>query len=124
MKQQKKGEGGFTNNPEDDFKFKTPQLYNLKDVHFFGHGGTFQSIEDVVRYKNEAIGQNQDVPINKLSELFVPLNLSETQIDLLTAFLELALYDNNLQRYSPDSLPTGNCFPNADTQSSIDLGCN
>ncbi|OUR91536.1 cytochrome-c peroxidase [Flavobacteriales bacterium 34_180_T64] len=120
----KKGRGGFTNNPEDDFKFKTPQLYNLKDVTFYGHGGTFQSVEDVVRYKSAAIGQNQDVPANELSEMFVPLNLSETQINQITAFLELALYDNNLQRYSPDTLPTGSCFPNADAQSSIDLGCN
>jgi len=28
------GRGGFTQNPEDDYKFKTPQLYNLKDSPF------------------------------------------------------------------------------------------
>jgi cytochrome c peroxidase len=120
----KKGRGGFTGNPNDDYKFKTPQLYNLKDIHFFGHGGSFQTVKEVVEYKNEANSENSGVPQNKLSSLFVPLNLSETEIHLLTVFLEESLYDNNLQRYVPESLPSGNCFPNADPMSSSDLGCN
>ena len=33
-----KGRGGFTGIDSDMYKFKVPQLYNLKDVNFFGHG--------------------------------------------------------------------------------------
>ena len=120
----KRGRGGFTGNPNDDYKFKTPQLYNLKDVGFFGHGGTFTSVREVIEYKNKAVAENSEVPSSQLSPFFVPLGLTENEIDLLVTFLEEALYDNNLSRYVPDSLPTGNCFPNADPQSSSDLGCN
>jgi len=119
----KKGRGGFTGNPEDDYKFKTPQLYNLKDVQFFGHGGSFNTIKEVLEYKNEANPENGFVPQNKLSSLFGPLNLTDKEINQLTVFLEKSLYDNNLDRYVPTSLPSGNCFPNADYMSSSDLGC-
>jgi cytochrome c peroxidase len=119
----KRGRGGFTNNPEDDYKFKTPQLYNLKDVTFFGHGGSFQSIEAIIRYKNNAVSENQEVPSGQISPLFTPLNLTDEDIEAITAFLEYALYDSNLQRYVPEELPTGNCFPNADPMSAQDMGC-
>jgi len=119
----KLGRGGFTGNSEDDYKFKTPQLYNLKDVTFFGHGGSFQTIEEVIRYKNNGIIENQSVAPSQMSPLFVPLNLTDSQIEAITAFLENALYDSNLERYVPDALPTGNCFPNADEMSSDDMGC-
>ena len=119
----KRGRGGFTNNPEDDYKFKTPQLYNLKDVTFYGHGGSFQSIEDVIRYKNNALKENQEVPTGQMSPMFTSLNLTDDDIDAITAFLENALYDSNLQRYVPEELPTGYCFPNADPMSSQDMGC-
>ena len=119
----KKGRGGFTGNPEDYYKFKTPQLYNLKDVSFFGHGGSFETLKAVIEYKNNAIAENSEVPSNKLSPLFTALNLTEDQIEKLVLFLENALYDNNLDRFVPDELPTGNCFPNADYMSADDLGC-
>ncbi len=119
----RKGRGGFTGNPEDDFKFKTPQLYNLKDVSFYGHGGSFQTLKEVIEYKNNAIAENPEVPLNKLSPLFTSLDLNEDQINKLVVFLEHALYDSNLYRYVPTELPTGNCFPNADYMSAADLGC-
>ena len=119
-----KGRGGFTGSSDDDYKFKTPQLYNLKDVQFFGHGGSLTTIKEVVEYKNEAQSENNIVPQNRLSPLFVPLNLTETEINQLTLFLEKSLYDDNLERYVPTNLPSGNCFPNADYMSSADLGCN
>ena len=119
-----KGRGGFTGNSDDDYKFKTPQLYNLKDVQFFGHGGSLTTIKEVVEYKNEAQSENSIVSQNRLSPLFVPLNLTETEINQLTLFLEKSLYDDNLERYVPTNLPSGNCFPNADYMSSADLGCN
>ena len=62
-------------------------------------------------------------PPNRLSPFFQPLNLSEEEIDHLTLFIENALHDPNLNRYVPESTPLGSCFPNADVQSKIDLGC-
>lgn len=119
-----KGRGGFTNNPDDDFKFKTPTLYNLKDVKFLGHGGSFTSIKEVIEYKNNGVAENASVPDNKLSNLFAPLNLTSEEIDQLTLFLEKSLYDGNLSRYVPTMTPLGStCFPNADEQSKIDMGC-
>lgn len=119
----KRGRGGFTGNPEDDYKFKTPQLYNLKDVAFYGHGGTFTSIRDIVSYKNNGTQENMDVPSEALSPFFTPLNLTEEEIDYITLFIENSLHDNNLERYTPTVLPSGNCFPNADSESSADMGC-
>ncbi len=120
----KKGRGGFTNDANDNYKFKVPQLYNLADVEFFGHGGTFLTVRDVIVYKNNAERENDDVPTRTLSDKFVPLGLTDDEIDLLTEFILKSLYDNNLQRYDPVSLPTGLCFPNADTVSREDMNCN
>lgn len=117
------GRGGFTNRPEDMFKFKVPQLYNLKDSPFYGHGGTLRSLRELVVYKNEAEPQHADVPAAQLADEFTPLGLTDQEVDAITAFLEGALYDPNLDRYVPESLPTGQCFPNADEQSMQDLGC-
>ncbi len=115
------GRGGFTQNPADNYKFKVPQLYNLADSPFYGHGGTFTSIREVVAYKNAAVPDVEEV--ENLSPQFVPLNLSDGEIDAITAFLETALYDPNLKRYEPDSVLSGMCFPNNDPQSVVDLGC-
>lgn len=118
------GRGGFTNRAEDMFKFKVPQLYNLKDSPFYGHGGTLRSIRDVVEYKNEAVPEKIAIPAAQLSDEFVPLDLTNREIDALVAFIENALYDPNLSRYEPEALPSGQCFPNADPMSQDDLGCN
>ncbi|MFS4493282.1 cytochrome-c peroxidase [Maribacter sp. 2308TA10-17] len=119
----KKGRGGFTKNPDDDYKFKTPTLYNLKDVKFLGHGGSFTSVKEVIEYKNKAVAENSDVPSNRLSNQFTALGLTTEEIDQLVAFVEDGLHDNNLDRYVPESLPTGQCFPNADAASKSDMGC-
>lgn len=121
----RRGRGGFTGDATDDYKFKTPQLYNLKDLEFFGHGGSFSTVRDIIEYKNAAIAENQNVPANQLAQQFEPLNLTEDDINHLTLFIENALYDANLGRYVPETTPAGSfCFPNADTQSQQDLGCN
>lgn len=117
------GRGGFTGKLSDYFKFKVPQLYNLKDSPFYGHGGTFTRIRDVISYKNEAQAENTGVPANYLSPEFAPLQLQEAEIDLLTEFVEEALYDPSLARYTPAAVGSGFCYPNNDTQSRIDLGC-
>lgn len=117
------GRGSFTLDPADDYKFKTPQLYNLKDSPFYGHGGTFTSVRQVIEYKNNAVAENANVPASQLAEEFVPLGLTPSEIDDLVSFIENALYDPNLIRYVPDDLPSGQCFPNNDPISIIDQGC-
>jgi cytochrome c peroxidase len=117
------GPGGFTSNPEYDYKFKVPQLYNLKDSPFYGHGGTFTSIQQVIQYKNNALPENPNVPAAQLAQEFVPLDLTTSEIEALVEFLTNGLYDPNLIRYTPSSVPSGNCFPNNDPQSQMDLGC-
>ena len=117
------GRGGFTQKQEDMFAFKVPQLYNLKDSPFYGHGGSFQTIEEVIDYKNRGIKENPKVPTAQLDPLFKPLGLSETELSDLEAFLEEALYDPDLVRYVPTSLPSSLCFPNNDLDSRSDLGC-
>lgn len=117
------GRGGFTDNPSDNYKFKVPQLYNLIQSKFYGHGGTFRSVEDVIKYKNEAVSVNSEVPESQLAEEFHPLNLTEQEIEDLAAFIEYGLYDRNLGRYVPDAIPSGYCFPNNDYRSAQQFGC-
>ena len=114
------GRGGFTKDPADEYKFKTPQLYNLADSPFYGHGATFGTLEDVVAYKNAGVPQ---VSNPNLSADFVPLGLTAQEQADLVVFLETGLYDNDLARYEPSLLPTGNCFPVNDDESRVDLGC-
>ncbi|AWV97599.1 cytochrome-c peroxidase [Arcticibacterium luteifluviistationis] len=117
-----KGRGGFTKKTEDLYKFKVPQLYNLKDSPFYGHGASFTSIRDVIEYKNKAIPENSNVSNAQLDPAFTALNLTSEEIDLITLFLKNGLRDPNLERYSPESLPSGLGFPNNDNQTRIDLG--
>ncbi len=118
------GRGGFTKNDDDKYKFKTPQLYNLKDSPFLGHGASITSVRDIVAYKNKAQKENPNVPDRYLSPLFTPLNLSLEKIDAITTFIQDGLYDPNLSRFDPDELLSGNCFPNADAGTRNDLNCN
>ena len=119
----RKGRASFTNNRDDEYKFKVPQLYNLRDSRFYGHGASFNSIRDLLVYKNEAVKENDRVRSSQLAEDFVPLKLSEEEIDALADFVENALYDPNLNRYVPETLPSGLCFPNNDWMSREHLGC-
>ncbi len=119
----KKGRGGFTKNAADDYTFKTPTLYNLVDNGFFGHGGTFTSVRAVIKYKNDGIPQSAEVPTENLAPQFGTTNLTDDEIDLLTLFIENGLRDPNLVRYVPETVLSGSCFPNNDTASKNDLGC-
>jgi len=117
-----RGRGGFTGEEQDNYKFKVPQLYNLTDTDIFGHGASFSSVRDVVAYKNAGVSQKV-LPDGTLDSRFVPLGLTEEEVDEITLFIESALYDPNLERYVPESVPSGNCFPVADDIAEIDLGC-
>ena len=58
----------------------------------------------MIEYKNAARPQNHRVGAEDLSPSFVPLGLTESQIDDLTAFLESGLRDPDLARYVPESV--------------------
>lgn len=117
------GRGGFTQKVADYYKFKVPQLYNLKDSPFYGHGGSITRLRDVVSYKNTAIPENEQVPESQLAGEFAPLDLLESDVDAITEFLQEGLYDPSLKRYVPEEVLSGFCFPNNDSQSRMDLGC-
>ncbi len=116
------GRGGFTGVESDNYKFKISQLYNLADTSVFGHGASFTSIRDVVAYKNAGVSQKA-IPTSALDVRFVPLGLTEEEINQITAFIEGGLYDPNLSRYVPTTTPSGNCSPVNDDVAKVDLGC-
>ncbi len=118
-----KGRGGFTLKDEDLYKFKVPQLYNLKGIGFYFHGASKTSIKQVVEYFNNAVPENTTVPIARIDSFFKPRGLSSSEIDDLVSFIEDGLYDPELLRYKPSSVMSGNCFPNNDPQSKTDMGC-
>lgn len=117
------GRGDFTRRDEDLYKFKVPQVYNTKDMPFYFHGSSKNNLRDVVEYFNEGVAENNRVPDANLSEFFHPLELTQTEIDDLTEFLAEGLYDANLKRYVPEQVLSGQCFPNNDAQSRLDMGC-
>lgn len=117
------GRGGFSTKEEEMFAFKVPQLYNLKDYTHFFHGSSKESIEEVVAYKINAKSENSLVSNDKLSPLFQPLTLSQKEQSQLIDFLRNALYDPNLDRYTPHHVLSGNCMPNNDIASRLQLGC-
>ncbi|MCP4439525.1 MAG: cytochrome-c peroxidase [Aureispira sp.] len=119
-----KGRGGFTGDATDMYKFKVSQLYNLLNSPFYGHGASFGSVQEILIYKNQAVSENATVPNTQLASEFKPLGLSTDEITAISKFIETSLLDRNLNRYVPNSLPSGNCIINADGQSKIDLGCN
>ncbi len=117
------GRGGFTGRAEDMFKFRTPQLYNLGDSGPYFHGGSKETLEDVVRYFNNGKKENQRVPDSQLSSFIRPLGLTDEEVADLTEFLKNGLKDPNLKRYVPERVLSGLCFPNNDPASKIDMDC-
>ena len=118
-----KGRGGFTGNPEDLYKFRVPQLYNLGDGGPYFHGSSKNSLREVVEYFNAGMPENTRIPQTQISPFFTPLNLSITEQSDLELFLREGLRDPNLQRFVPEKVMSGFCFPNNDAQSRRDLGC-
>lgn len=119
----RKGRGGFTGRAEDEYKFKVPQLYNIKDAGSLGHGGSFQSSTDMsateklIRYKLKGQPENPEVPLSQLAPEFTQmgrLTFSESDIKALTAFVENGLYDPHLKRFEPAKLPSGKRLINDD----------
>lgn len=118
------GRGGFTMQSQDMYKFRVPGIYNSKDTPFYFHGGSKTSLREVIEYKIAAKRENERVPSNRLSLKLLEIELTATEIDNLVLFLEKSLQDNHLQRYKPDYIKSGLCYPNNDELSQIDLDCN
>ncbi len=119
------GRGVITKRASDDFKFKVPQLYNLADSSPYGHGASFNKLQEVVEYFNSGKPQKLEALYSgNLSVWFKPLNLTKDQVSDLTAFLQTGLRDPNLIRYVPERLPSGLCFPNNDPESQRQINCN
>lgn len=117
------GRGDFTRREEDFYKFKVPQLYNVKDMPFYFHGSSHTDLREVVEYFNRGEIDNNRVPAANVSDFFHPLNLTAEEVTELTDFLANGLYDDDLLRYVPEQVLSGNCFPNNDPQSRADMGC-
>ena len=117
------GRGGFTGRAEDMYKFKVPQIYNMGDSPFYFHGSSKRSLTALVDYFNEGVKENPNVPDSLISPFFHPLDLTPDEVADLVAFLETGLQDPNLDRYVPNGVLSGNCFPNNDPTSQNDLGC-
>ena len=117
------GRGEYSGDPLDNYKFKIPQLYNLADAPFYFHGSSKYTLKEVVNYFNDGIPENENVPTEQIARQFKPLNLTPQQVDDLTVFLETGLRDPNLNRYVPEQVLSGYCFPNNDLFSKIELGC-
>lgn len=117
------GRYGFTHFPQDSFRFKVPQLYNMIDTKFYFHGSSKTTIRDVIEYKLEAQSENPNVRQGLISNKLQQITLTEAELSQLEAFIANGLRDPKLTRYAPASVPSGQCFPNADTRSIYDLGC-
>ncbi len=118
------GRGGFTGNPDDLYKFRVPQLYNLGDSGPYFHGSSKQTLEEVIEYFNNGVHENPRVPASQISPFFHPLGLNEEEKKDLVAFIRDGLRDPNLQRYVPEQVMSGLCFPNNDAVSQAQMGCN
>ncbi|NUO00211.1 MAG: hypothetical protein HUU01_06300 [Saprospiraceae bacterium] len=118
------GRGGFTGNPEDLYKFRVPQLYNLGDSGPYFHGSSKETLEEVIEYFNNGVPENPRVPASQISPFFHPLGLTAEEKKDLVAFIRDGLRDPNLQRYVPEQIMSGLCFPNNDYVSKAQMGCN
>lgn len=116
------GRGMFTGRESDMFKFKVPQLYNLKNYVSYFHGSSKTSLEDVVDFKLKAKSENPFVSDSRVALL--PRELSDDEKQDLLNFLRDGLHDNNMERYMPSSVLSGLCFPNNDIQAQQDMNCN
>jgi cytochrome c peroxidase len=117
------GRGGFTYKDLDMYKFKVPQLYNLKKTGFYFHGASKRSLREVVEYFNNGVPENPLVPVTQIAANFHPLGLTDAEMTDLVEFLTNGLYDPELQRYVPSEVLSGNCFPDNDVLSKIEMGC-
>ncbi|MFK7771825.1 MAG: cytochrome-c peroxidase [Saprospiraceae bacterium] len=118
------GRGFFTGEEIDNYAFKVPQLYNIGDYTHFFHGSSKTTLREVIEFKIKAKSENSKVADENLSPYFRELYLTDDEVNELLDFLENGLRDPNLERYVPEEVLSGNCFPNNDPFSIFQTGCN
>lgn len=83
---EKPGDLGYyeiSQNPADRWAYKTPSLRNVALSAPYMHNGSLATLEEVVQFYNRGGAANEN-----LSALIKPLNLSETEMAELVAFLK------------------------------------
>ncbi|WP_281558922.1 cytochrome c peroxidase [Thalassomonas sp. RHCl1] len=127
------GRGAITNNPEDNFKFRTPSLRNIELEAPYFHNGAFAKLEDAVRHhldpkaslasyddsqvEPEHVGTFQD-DLSTIFSLWSTVSprlavtgepLNDDEIDNLMAFLSALTDPSSLNMLDsvPDKLPSG-----------------
>ena len=117
------GRGGWTGRDDLKYAFKTPQLYNLAQHSFFGHGSTHRTLESMVRYMvrgKKMVGFiGGDRP---LAPAFTDRELSEGQIQDLVVFVSTGLFDPTLTEELPN-VERDECLISSDSISSQEQGC-
>lgn len=78
-----------TDDPADQYRYKTPILRNVALTAPYMHDGSLRTLEDVVRFYNQGGHPNLG-----LDPLVQPLNLGDNEVNALVAFLESLTGDN------------------------------
>ena len=86
----------ISQNPADRWRYKTPSLRNIALTAPYLHNGSLSTLEEVVRFYNQGGVANEN-----LSELIHPLQLTETEIAALVAFLQ-SLTGSNVEKLVAD----------------------
>jgi len=107
------GRAEITGRAEDNFKFRTLTLRQLRDGGQFMHSALFRSVREVVEYFNAGVPED---PIAAAAGTVTPrfthprgpnqpsgLGSSSANIDALVDFLENALYDPAFVHFDPRS---------------------
>lgn len=85
--------------------FKTQPLRNLKLSGPYNHAGTFLTIKRCVEHYNRGGANSQGYRDRFIDQRIRSLNLTDTQVEYLTKFLEEALLGADYPMYSPPILP-------------------
>ena len=72
-----------TENPNDRWKYRTPSLRNVALTAPYMHNGSLLSLRDVIDFYDQG-----GIPNELLSPLIRPLDLTDSEIDELVAFLQ------------------------------------
>ena len=78
------GRYGITKDPQDMHKFKTPTLKAVAYTAPYMHNGVFESLDEVLAFKNQGCGDDTN-----LSRYCLPLNLGPAEIAAILAFLRI-----------------------------------
>lgn len=85
------GLGGFTGEPRDDGKFKTPHLRNIALTAPYMHNGVLKTLKEVVNFYNTrdiaGMWPEPEVPRNLDSKFLGDLNLTDAEEDAIVAFM-------------------------------------